>query len=343
MRQVTLRLALLGSIAAAGPALTEPVIRMGVRVDARPFAWQDAANQSYLGFLVDICTDAVTRAKYPFEQVPINPADRIEVLEGRRSDLDLLCDPTTVSLKRLDDFAAMSGPEAPSFSPIVFVANGTFATNRAEHSGEMDADAGACQINPSVPVANDDDETGAPPSLAAGYVIGASIEPVLRDAIASGMPGLAAGQTVCAVPQDTHVDAARAFCEGRLRFYFGDIDIIRESVAAEAERSGKSCAFDPAPVPLTYEPYAFVVTGRTPGFRAHFLKGLYEVFHHGTVEDRFRGHFEGFEMSPFLETLFRINRVPSGQPASAKVETEGESSGERTDRESEQRHAGEKQ
>ena len=167
------------------------LVLMGVRVDAKPFAWQDPASGSFLGFLVDLCTDAVTRAGYPFEQVPITAAERIEVLKGDRGDIDVLCDPTTITLSRMRAFAGLKPPGSVAFSPIVFVANGTYMTRtdlkgvREEAPGD---DPEACL---APPVSEVDKASAATPAagaavkaaslkfLRAGYVVGTTIGPVM--------------------------------------------------------------------------------------------------------------------------------------------------------------------
>ncbi len=320
---IALAIAVLGGLVAETAAQpTKPVIRMGVRVDARPFAWHDPANDSYLGFLVDLCTDAVARANYPFEQVPITAADRIEVLAGKRRDIDLLCDPTTINLARMDAFAALDPPEYLAFSPIVFVANGAYVVNQADSSGTLTpADPSTC-LGPAAtaPAALMDGGSGAAAAstpettyLGAGFVLGTTIAAELVDAVRTGQLQPAAGESVCPVAQPSHVEGIAAFCEGRLRYYFGDLDIVHATVGAWREATGRPCTFAPAPRAISYEPYALVVSARTPGFRPEFVKALYEVFSTGTAEDRFAGHFEGLGMSPFLRTLFRVNRVPAGQ------------------------------
>ena len=141
-----------GGVATAQQVSTEKsLVRMGVRVDAKPFAWQDRASGSFLGFLVDLCTDAATRAGYPFEQVPITAAERIEILGGARRDIDVLCDPTTITLGRMRAFADLEPPGSVSFSPIVFVANGTYITrtDRTGGSDEAPGDVDACLAPPA--------------------------------------------------------------------------------------------------------------------------------------------------------------------------------------------------
>lgn len=320
MRLLALLLALLLAAPAQGqgadPAPGRPTIVMGVRVDTPPFAWRDEPNDSYLGFLVDLCVDAAARAGYPFEQVPITAADRIAFFNGARRDLDLLCDPTTLTLARLGRFAADTNPVKLEFSPILFVANGTYVVRKdVTPTSGPPPEAGRCFASPAA-APSAQPAAAAPPKakpghVGAAFVAGATSGHVLEETFRS--EPLEAGLTVCAVEFASHFDAARAFCEGNsgLRYYFGDQDILRAAIARQ-EEAGGPCAHEVSPSLRSYEPYALVISSRTPGFRQDFVKGLYEIFHHDTVVARFRGNFDDRRMSPFLETLFRINRAPLG-------------------------------
>ena len=65
---------------------TPEVVTIGVRQDARPFAWQADDNPgTYRGYLVDICTDAATRAGFRFRLVPVDATARERILERATS------------------------------------------------------------------------------------------------------------------------------------------------------------------------------------------------------------------------------------------------------------------
>ena len=100
---------------------------MGVRTDARPFiAWSDQSEE-YLGFFWDICTEAVDRAGYTIAtKVQVDATLRADFLNKGIGDYDLLCDPTTITLERMRRFADEEETAQLEFSPIVFVANGSF-------------------------------------------------------------------------------------------------------------------------------------------------------------------------------------------------------------------------
>ncbi|MCO5963710.1 transporter substrate-binding domain-containing protein [Sinorhizobium meliloti] len=101
-------------------------VTIGVRDDARPFIWWDPDTKEYLGFFWDVCTEAVQRAGYRFHEVKVEAGKRADFLITGAGDFDLLCDPTTITLKRMQNFAYDGRAPALEFSPIIFVANGSY-------------------------------------------------------------------------------------------------------------------------------------------------------------------------------------------------------------------------
>lgn len=115
-----------GPLPAAPPDAAD--VRIAVRVDARPFIWRDAVSGEYLGFFWDICTEGVQRAGYSFSETEVDAPARARFLNAGTGGFDLLCDPTTITLKRVENFAAGGAAEL-EFSPIIFVANASYVRN----------------------------------------------------------------------------------------------------------------------------------------------------------------------------------------------------------------------
>lgn len=344
-------------------------ITIGVRVDTPPFASIDRDSGAYVGYFYKICIEAVTRAGYQFNEEPVDATKRNSFLTKGDDDFDLLCDPTTITLSRMENFAALdadpekvakvigtsSEPNAPhlDYSQIVFVANGGYVTAskapdavwqagieeqvgveekvaegvepsvknclhyfdyaKAYAEKESKDDAASDQKN------NADDAEGEPfitfryrraaPSKAVkllGYVVGSTIgEKVFEFSADTIKP------VPCTLP--SHTEAAAAFCSGKLHRYYGDLDIIRASIADYVDKSGDECNVQNAPdKDLTYEPYAFVISSRVPEFQERFACALYSMFEDKSMEQLFQGQFSA-QKSTFLETLFAINSIPSGR------------------------------
>lgn len=294
------------------------IIRIGVRVDTRPFAWRDPVTGDYRGFLVDLCNAAVIRTGFPFRHVPVDATERMEILQTQSAEIDLLCDPTTISLSRLQAFAAPPTPDRLRFSPIVFVANGVWVRNPDEKITTTPAPPDGVRCLPGRPDRAAGKDRAAHAYLTAGFVVGTTAEVLLDALLREDALPLEPDQSICPVAHPSHVDGVSAFCRGELAFYFGDLDIVRETAKDLVARGlVDDCEFDHAPIPISYEPYALVVTDRTEGFRPLFMASLYAVFadrisRSSTAEHFFDQNFEELDKSPFLDALFRINRLPPG-------------------------------
>lgn len=308
----------------AAPDAQDLDIVMGVTDDAPPFAWRDPNSGIFRGFLYDLCVAAVARTSFSnSKKVAILPIDREKFFKGDNPQkIDLLCDPTTINLKRFRDLAE----HGLEFSPIVFVANGSYVINPKNSADKaVIKDAARCRPFSDMAAAPAPAETAAadeakPERLAAGFVRGTTNEETLRSTIRRGALVLKDKQVVCPVEYQSHWTAARAFCEGKLRYFFGDDDILRGMLAVQ-KKSFEGCdVTEEGPNPLSYEPYAFVVSDLHPEFRLEFKRALYEVFYSGKAKFIFAEHFGNRSMSPFLETLFRINSIPSGKAQDAPTQ-----------------------
>lgn len=330
-------LVLLGATGAAAET-TETVV-IGVRVDGRPFAWQaEDKPDTYRGYLVDLCRDATTRAGYHYDPVPVTAAEREAVLAGKfevkGKRLDLLCDPTTITLRRLDVLE-----DKAIFSPIIFVANGSFVRHKIYDNrkpcviGARGEARPACRQGPAKDKDGKEIQTvvapqglvcapafgGADPPVeyfVAGYVIGTTAASTLDMALVRQEIRLAKGQTVCTDEAQDHRTGVKAFCGNALHFYFGDLDIIQTYGNLLREAGGK-CDLDRAERPLSYEPYALLVPSTRADFRAKFVAAVYEIFNDKTAAGLFDAYFPDHDKSTALDMLFRINSIPSLRPAPA--------------------------
>ena len=304
----------------------------------------------------------MTRAGYQFIERPVSAEQRNAFLTNGAGGYDLLCDPTTITLSRMENFANVDTENPGSaaaphldFSQIVFVANGGYVTVKGA-SGDIwqqgveeaaknqePADVRACSDlfsyadafkkeheaaqseganDPSNSVGEDPKPQKAPfivfrykrptpetPPTSVkvlGYVVGSTIgEKVYQFRQDFSLP------VPCTLP--SHIEAAKAFCSGKLYRYYGDIDIIRASIKNYTDATGQPCEAVYAPqTELTYEPYAFVVSARRSAFRERFSCALYSMFEDGTMDQLFKGQFTA-QKSARLDTLFWINSIPAGR------------------------------
>jgi ABC-type amino acid transport substrate-binding protein len=278
---LALALTLAGAAAAAQPAF-----RMGVRVDARPFVFADGGG--YRGFLYDMCGAAAAEAGFDAAEVVLVPVTAATRLDAAPS-LDLLCDPTTVTMERA---------AAWSFTPIVFFANSV-----------------ALRRTPPAPVPAAEAPAGCDPGsarevLLAGWIDGTTS----ARAVATLDPRrarLERGQVLCLKPYPTHDDAVRDICsaDATLSLYVGDADILSAQVEA-MRREGLPCPVGFEPGPLQPEPYALIVGPRLPELQRQLTLGIYRFFRSGAAERSFAAHFGDRRKSATLQTLFDLYRIP---------------------------------
>jgi hypothetical protein len=354
-----------------------PPVTIGVRQDARPFAWQADDNAAtFRGYLVDLCIDATTRAGFRFRLLPVDAAQRDRILEGRgfeaevapggaREAIDLLCDPTTLTLGRLETFARDPETSHAVFSPIVFVANGSYVRHDGKENqaackvGATD-EAGAaihpaCWTRSRLGAKGEAIEEvvlpdkiacsaprggGAQEYFVAATVVGTTARATIERAARLDQLDLGAGQRVCTVLVRDHRAGVRSFCRNDFHFYFGDLDII-QAYRTLARQEGVDCDLARAERPLSYEPYALLLPSRSTEYRAKFIAALYEIFSDGTAASRFDAYFPDHAKSSALGLLYRINSIPGLR--SAERDREAAGGGEGGDRQGEQGEPGEQQ
>lgn len=332
---------------AAGPQegaaqTTAPAeIVIGVRDDAPPFVWTEPSTGNHLGFLWDICTRAVERTGNQFSTQPVSAADRKTFLTTGAQPFDLLCDPTTITIARMHTFSDRGTAPQLSFSPIVFVASGTYASpdlSEIDGRGKLPADRDkldeACgaiydglvplgtkppiprwiQMLPDDPPSEEDQ--GSPKTIVPNrYEVWAFVEgSTIGERIAAQKdPVTEGGVLICPRPVASHREAAQEFCEKKIARYFGDADIVRAAIAEYSKQAGVTCPEALFWAAGTYEPYAFVTSSKNhPDFPERFSIALYEMFSDGTIDRLFAGHFPGMKKSPLLSNLFQINSIPEG-------------------------------
>ena len=156
----------------------------------------------------------------------------------------------------------------------------------------------------------------------AANVVGTTARATIERAVRLKQIRLDPGQAVCSREAADHRVGVQDFCRNASHFYFGDLDIIqaRRQVLAEL---GVACDLAPAERPLSYEPYALLVTSDDATFRARFIAMVYEMFSDGSAAGIFDAYFPGYGKSNALGLLFRINSIPGLRPAPTDPDVQG--------------------
>lgn len=241
---------------------------IGVRQDARPYVWidTDAAGQDQRkGYFWEVCALMAANAGLTFEAVPVDLDKRHRILTGQDKDIDLLCDPTTVTVRRLAEFqGAMPMGKRPHLrvSPIFHLAN-RGVLRRTPHPVDGKASwwdrcrpriglalgsTASAQDGDARDTATRTDTTGSQtatcirlseePKIARGPIRIAVGQTTSADALNGGRPDplprcgsvIDDTSTDCVAPN--HQDAARLLCTAsRDVEYHGDIELIEAAVA----------------------------------------------------------------------------------------------------------------
>lgn len=320
---VTLAIALLlGCLSLPGEAQGERLV-IGVRTDARPYVWQDSATGAYLGYLLDVCTSMAQRAGFDFATAPVDARQRAAFLVGDDAAIDLLCDPTTITLARVQTMLRPPIEGRLTFLPIFHIANSSYLARARGATEKIDCPQGG----PEAPTAVDKRPwirfwlpdrpvVEAEMGVASGQVWGAIKGTTSADRLAADHKALDAKMrnSTCLAEADSHPEAAAKLCSGEWQRYYGDEELIAAAVAAHDP------ACRPTRAPETarqYEPYALVVsTARHCGLDRILAAQLYGMAADGSLEGKLKQHFPEASISASLRTLLNTLKLPQGAVAS---------------------------
>ncbi|RIA00615.1 hypothetical protein D1122_02915 [Cereibacter sphaeroides] len=318
MRLLSLLLLALSSTPTWGEVQTD--LRFAVRADVPPFVWKDMGRGEFNGFLGDICMAAVIRAGHRVGRlVEISADERAVFLVSGEGGFPILCDPVTITPARLRALTE----KAPNlqFSPILF-----FAASAAS-AGWTRRWASRIRARPSS--ARRNERLRRVPPRAGGrrasrlncMQIWAFVRVTTRERTVRRAAEAETGTRICLRDFESLAAPVQAFSTGSVFRSLGDIDIVRASIRAREESTGRDCTAGLAPagpgvVPVadSYEPFALVVaqTPAHPNLPSQIALELYGMVSDGTIDRLYAGHVRGVEPIEDLRTLFRINAVPAG-------------------------------
>ena len=297
--------------------LSAQELRIGVRRDAVSMSYEVSAAKrpgaetsfgplaeaGFDGFVVHVCDRVLLDLKHIYgsalkiSAVPILARDMWGKLDT--GELDIVCGPTTATLDRLQGRIA---------SPPVFVSGVSYAS-RNTAARECSPLAGYLSSS-----------TAGNAALRAILQSGAWPEDdisMLREFLSNGSNWREAykGCDDKAEPLaafNTHDELADAFCEGRLKYYVGDFEIMAGSLQAAQNRAKVPC--DYVLSDRTFSEERYVILGRARAglgaesnpIVAHFFEILSRklFFQPSAVDSAFRSTFPFAEPSRKLDFLF---------------------------------------
>ena len=250
----------------------DKTLRLGVRDDAPPFSYKNAAGEP-AGFMVDLCR-AVAKdiglklgAEIKIDYVPVTAADRFEAIETGKADL--LCEPTTETLSRR---------EHVDFSIPTFVDGASLI---AVDDGPRDFAALA--------------------GKKVGVLGGTTTENELRNTLKLS------NMTADVVVVETHEQGLKDLLDGKIAAYFGD----RSVIGHVANTMPGSDRFRLATAYLTIEPYALALPRGDSDFRLAVDHGLSHIYRSGAIAPIFTAAFgPANPPTETLKTLYIIDALP---------------------------------
>lgn len=285
MNRIVALIAALCALTGGAHAAERDVV-VAFRVDAAPFSFK--RDDGFGGFIADLCEQAVPRAGYRIGK-------RVEVTAGTRltSEVDLVCDPTTVTLERAGRM---------DFSPILYIANSTFLQAPRPHVLAED------EIALSEDCTRARAENPSRALVGVGMVVDTTAGASFDLARETGSVGSTLDHALCRFEFDNHAEGVAEVCDGFLSYYFGDLDIMLAAAQRhEGCRASRSRDF------RAYEPYAVAIPSDDDGFRRAIVAALYGLFTDGTALEIYSEAFGTDDLEEPQRTLFGVNNVPRGQ------------------------------
>lgn len=273
-------------------------VTVGVRPDARPFVYQE--NNEYRGFLFELCDAALEEAGLEPEWRLVNGGDRLPRI-GASGDLDILCDPFTVTTDRASKLV---------LSQILFVSGGGYLLlpDRIDKLGPVAFEELRRRREAGKPVDNFENRPITDPAgneekrqvrvlpctevkpnqiatVRIGVLSGSTATHIVDNAMMlpdddSEAIRRNSFETVCYEEFDTHKDGMERLCRNwgggkpyPLSYYFGDRDIL---VALLNDRSDcQHAEIELGKSLFSLEPYAVALSPRTDsGIILRFQDGL---------------------------------------------------------------------
>ena len=329
--------AILALMASAATAQTEGTaapndraadLAIGVRADAPPFSYKPGdtllapgsssgqlASQGYAGYMVYICDRVLEEMEergkaggLNIRIVEITAQDRFENLRSRdgKDAVDVLCDPATVTRDRVREFSAslplyMSGIGFAAQPRDKIVQSACPPTIGLVKSTTA-FDQGLMRILDGNEWKNYRDDLLKYLHNPRGWMADHPCGNAAR-------PGSAQGDNENEPVRDfgTHKQAAEAFCNGKLQYYVGDLEIVNRALKLFG-----TCDFRPAVT--TYSDDRYVIFMRNPDdsdpakaqLLMQFSRTLSELVltQPSLLDAAFNANFEGYQPSDKLRLFF---------------------------------------
>lgn len=274
----------------------QEVLRVGVRSDAKPFAYIDekfpqSSLKAYSGFAVDVCREVLGRLsiKYKVIAVPITVADRFFAIDNDR--VDMICGPMSITQERMEKYV---------FSLPFFLSGISYATVGGGFKAGKNSDI--------VGILRRTTALLGLKELTLESLFGVYGKNIFEEIINKNNKG---GKYIREL--SSYDEGFRLLCAQKILYFVGDIDILTDNLSRF-----KSCNLVVSRKTITKEIYSvlfsrkFVFGNRNKGNGAKFFMGfqknLFTIFQDGTINKFFEKNFFGKQQSNELRFFFESFR-----------------------------------
>ena len=278
-----------GSISLAESGTEEKTLRLGYRIDAPPFSYIENESQresnSPVGYSVSLCERIGRAAKKDnlydfFEFVEVTAENRFQKLN--KSEIDILCEATTVTLERIRVFDS-------TFYTFLSGASFMYPAHRKDISDKdfLEKKIGVLK------------NTTTRNSLY--HIISKKIK-ISQDRFKP--------TDIKLEEVESHDESIELFKEKKIEIYFADRDIL---LALKQRAANRGLRLHVSRRYFTNEPYALFVRKNSDKLLFTANKTLVELYRSDEIRRIFAANFPGFLMSRSLRDLFSIQSILEGK------------------------------
>lgn len=311
-------------------------LRVGYRVDALPFSFcgldkpmdcESSAPWSELrfdGFIAGICDFIFEDNGLNPETVGVTATTRIARMESENpgTRIDMLCDSTSVTLKRSRSYL---------FSPVVFASGVSYVVSNDVRKREEAAYVASVSSDgktkadfsslPRVPNCVQMEAAGVLPVFRVGVLADTTAVEAVKHEQTQRLfrlnRGADRGERICIeeVPNGGYLEGIRRLCEGEFSYFFGDRDLLVRRLeiylAGQKDEAAAACDAELSSAFFSFEPYAIAVRADRPEL---FLKVQTSVLKFFSDPESVRTLFAekfGEEARPsgLVSSLFQLNSL----------------------------------
>ncbi len=246
-------------------------IRIGVRKDCPPFSYEVDGKGRYRGYSVNLCEEIANRNNLSISYVSVTAQDRFIKLNN--DEIDILCEATTVTLKRMHRFGT---------TMYTFISGASL------------------MYAPG---------TARAPEIKIGVLKGTTTENAIESILRKQTDMKLNPFNYKRLELNSHLDCVEKFINKKINIYIADREILLAIRAMALKKKEKLIVSKRY---YTMEPYALFIGKDNHDLKNMANKTLTQIFKQ-EINDFFRQNFPQNKMNDSLRHLFRLQQLLEGQ------------------------------